>query len=90
MAELKLESTESALVLMELSSDSAEVLTDSRAELTTEETEAALEAMDEIAAVSVGSMLVVSTTVVVSWAATRAAKPARIGAKRMLAVVKGW
>lgn len=68
MAELKLESTESALVLMELSSDSAEVLTDSRAELTTEETEAALEAMDEIAAVSVGSMLVVSTTVVVSWA----------------------
>lgn len=68
MAELKLESTESALVLMELSSDSAEVLTDSSAELTTEETEAALEAMDEIAAVSVGSMLVVSTTVVVSWA----------------------
>jgi hypothetical protein len=69
IAEEKLDRMVSALDVMELTSDSAEVLIEDRAELTMDETDAALEAMEERAEVSVGeTLVVVATAVVVSWA----------------------
>lgn len=81
-ADEKLDRTLSTLVLIDDTSEEAELLIDDKAELMELEAEAALELMEAMAEVSV---TVDETTVVVSWAEARATRPAKTAvAKRIL------